>query len=197
MFTRNFAPGLEPPDDSRALIAFDYDRDGDEDLLITNVAQPARLLENITAPQGHWLDVQLVQGPGANRNAIGASIYATLGSFTKRRDIICGDSYLAGTPPEAHFGLGPATILEELRIRWTDGTESTYENVPIDRLVRISNVSGDCNASASLETGDIQGFVAVLLGDQNAPLCLTDINGDGTTDGDDIQPLVDLLMSAG
>jgi len=198
-FTRNLAPGLEPAYDSRALIAFDYDRDGDEDLLITNVDQPVRLLENVTAPQGHWLDVQLVQGPGKNRNAIGASVYATVGSVTKRRDIICGDSYLAGTPPEAHFGLGPLTLLEELRVRWTDGTESIFESIQVDRLIRISNVPGDCNAAAAL--GDDDGDGVDECGDScpgtpsgeqvdvNGCSCSQlDDDGDGVDDCDDQCP---------
>ena len=196
-FTRNFAPGLEPPDDSRALIAFDYDRDGDEDLLITNMNQPVRLFENISTPQGHWLDVQLVQGSGANRNAIGASVFATFGGATKRRDILCGDSSLSGTPAEAHFGLGDAQLVELLRVRWTDGGESNYTNVAADRLLRISNVPGDCSADAILGATDIDGFLAALLGQADAPPCITDLNDDGATDGADIQDFVVLLMSGG
>lgn len=193
-FTRNLAPGLEPTDDSRALIAFDYDRDGDEDLLITNVNQTVRLLENTSTPTGRWLDVQLVQGTGANRNAIGASIYATLGSVTKRRDIICGDSFLAGTPLEAHFGLGDANMIDQLRVRWTDGTETTFQDVQVNRLVTISNVPGDCDANTFVETGDLEGFVSVLLELPDAPLCIADINDDGAVNANDIQPFVAAML---
>ncbi len=142
------APGLQSPDDSRALIAFDYDRDGDEDLLVTNINQPVQLLENVSSPRGHWLDVRLVQGRGLNRNAIGASIYATIGGVTKRRDIICGDSYLAGTPPEVHFGLGDSTVIDELRVRWTDGQETSIQDVPVDQLITLTNVPGACCVGA-------------------------------------------------
>ncbi|MCG8404443.1 MAG: CRTAC1 family protein [Phycisphaerales bacterium] len=195
-FTRVLAPGLEATDDSRALIAFDYDRDGDEDLLITNIEQPVRLLENVSTPGGHWLDVQLVQGAGANRNAIGASVYATIGSTTKRRDIISGDSYLAGTPLEAHFGLGADDAVEQLRVRWTDGSEAIFEDVAVDRMVTISNVPGDCDANTLVEAGDLEGFVAVLLDLADAPLCIADLNGDGKTDAADIQPFVDELFGS-
>ncbi len=58
-FSRMTLPGYSAPDDSRALVAFDYDRDGDEDLLVTNVDQPARLTASsakITAPRASaWL----------------------------------------------------------------------------------------------------------------------------------------------
>jgi len=148
-FSRLQSAGLDDPDDSRALIAFDYDRDGDEDLLVTNVNQPARLLENIGSPQGHWLQVELRQSIGENRNGIGASVFAAVAGVTKRRDIIVGDSYLAGSPAEVHFGLGSASRLDVLQVKWTDGTESSYTNVVADRFVRIvqgvpdADVDGD------------------------------------------------------
>jgi len=194
-FNRLLGAGLDDPMDSRALIAFDYDRDGDEDLLVTNVAQPARLFENASTAQGHWLDVALVQGSGANRNAIGATVRATMGATTKRREILCGDSYLAGTPLEAHFGLGGATTIDLLEIEWTDGTTSTFQDVAADRLLRISNVPGDCNADASQGSADVEGFIAVLLGEPNAPLCLTDFNNDGLSNAADIQDFVTCLLS--
>ncbi len=121
-------------DDSRCLIAFDYDRDGDLDLLITNVNQPVRLLENTSTNQGHWLGVAL----GPDRYAIGAKVYATIGSVTKRRDIIAGRSYLAGTPSEVHFGLGAAAVVDELRVVWADGNEMILKNVAADKLLRFT-----------------------------------------------------------
>ncbi|MCZ6698984.1 MAG: CRTAC1 family protein [Planctomycetota bacterium] len=194
-YTRFYAGGLEDPDDSRALIAFDYDRDGDQDLLITNVEQPVRLLKNVSAPSGHWLDLALVQGDGNNRNAIGATVTATVGHRTMRRDIICGESYLAGNPAEIHFGLGDAAVVDRLRIRWTDGTESAFDNVAADRFVTISNILGDCTADTRTDGDDVAGIVAVMLGDPDAPLCLTDANGDAVIDGTDIQLLVSALLS--
>lgn len=197
--TGQFSPlsgvGLDDPMDSRALIAFDYDRDGDEDFLVTNVAQPARLFENISTAPGHWLDVALVQGPGANRNAIGATVRATIGAVVKRRDVICGDSYLAGTPAEVHFGLGNTATIDQLSIQWTDGTISTFQNVAADRFLRISNVPGDCNADTNQDAADIEGFIAALVGQPDAPLCLTDFNNDGLSNAEDIQGFVTCLLS--
>ena len=41
--------GCDVPGDQRALVVFDYDRDGSPDLLITQVAGPTLLLQNYTA----------------------------------------------------------------------------------------------------------------------------------------------------
>ncbi|MCP3978490.1 MAG: CRTAC1 family protein [bacterium] len=143
MFVRDATAGLEAEDDSRGLVAFDYDRDGDEDLLITNVNQPVRLLENVSDPQGHWLTVRLQQTAGGNRNGVGATVWATIGGKTRRRDMIVSDSYLTGSPAEVHFGFGAASVVDELRVQWTDGSESTYHNVPVDREIDIVQLGPD------------------------------------------------------
>ena len=136
-FSRFLAPGLEALDDSRGLVVFDYDRDGDRDLLITNVNRPVRLLENVSDPRGNWLDVAVIQKDGQNRDGIGVRIYAGFNGVTKRRDIISGVSYLVGTPAEVHFGLGDATSVDGLRIEWTDGQVTIMHNVAANQRLVI------------------------------------------------------------
>ena len=131
-FERVSGVGLDAPDDSRALVAFDYDRDGDQDLLVTNVGQPLRLLENRSGDSSHWLGVDLAGVPGA----VGARVYATVGARTQRRDVIFGRSYLAGTPAELHFGLGDARRVDVLRIDWPDGSSEVFHDVEGDRWLR-------------------------------------------------------------
>src|SRR5262245_1926567 len=132
-FSRLLGTDLDSPDDSRALIAFDYDRDGDQDLLITNVEQPVRLLENRSENPGHWLDVAL----RPDGKSIGATVFATVGGKTMRRDVIAGRSYLAGTPSEVHFGLGDAVEVGLVRVVWADGVEQEFRRVPADRLLEL------------------------------------------------------------
>ena len=52
-------------------------------------------------------------------------------------DVLAGRSYLAGTPAEAHFGLGDATTVDTLRVTWADGTERVFRNVAADRVLRV------------------------------------------------------------
>ncbi len=116
---------------SRALIVFDYDRDGDEDLLITNMDEPLQLLENQDDNDNHWL--HLILKP--HNKAIGAYVTVKNGITTMRRDIIVGKSYLAGTPIEVHFGLGTDTLAEELTIYWNDGTKQVFNNVSANQIL--------------------------------------------------------------
>ncbi|MEM7543492.1 MAG: FG-GAP-like repeat-containing protein [Pseudomonadota bacterium] len=132
-FSRLLGAGLDDEQDSRALVAFDYDRDGDQDLLITNINQPVQLLENNTISAGNWLDV----GLAPDRLAIGARVYVTVGGLTQRRDIVTGRSFLVGVPSEAHFGLGAATIVDQLRVVWNDGYEFQLEDVAVAQMLRF------------------------------------------------------------
>ena len=136
-YARLMGTGLDTDMDSRSLIAFAYDRDGDRDLLIVNVNEPLVLLENTSTAQRHWLDVIL--RPDAD--AIGARVYATIADKTRRRDVVAGRSFLVGTPAEDHFGLGAATAVETLRIVWADGGEEILTGVVANQLLVVERAS--------------------------------------------------------
>jgi hypothetical protein len=55
-----------------------------------------------------------------------------------RRDMIMGRSFLVGTPPEIHFGLGEAATVDRLEVTWTDGSTSVLLDVAADRHIRIA-----------------------------------------------------------
>jgi hypothetical protein len=78
-----------------------------------------------------WLKVKLV-GTASNRSAIGAKVrvQATIrGKSTwQMREINTGDGF-SGGPLEAHFGLGDATNIDQVRIEWPSGIVQTTNNV--------------------------------------------------------------------
>lgn len=115
--------GCDIGGDQRALVTFDADRDGDEDLLVTQVDRPVRLLENLA--QGRSVTVRL--GPGSA--GVGAWVTVRVGESSVGRAILAGGSYLAGPPTEAIFGLGAATSADEIRVRWSDGAETVVVDV--------------------------------------------------------------------
>jgi hypothetical protein len=178
-------------DDSRALVGFDYDRDGDEDMLVTNVNGPTRLWENVTPNQGHWLQVAVTQTRG-NRGGIGVTVFATIGEVTKRREILAGESYLAGTPAEVHFGLGDATVVDALRIEWTDGTETVLESIPVDQLIVIGQPEiGDLDGDGNVGFADLSALLAKWGPCPPFPGgCPADLDGDGQVAFPDLTTLL-------
>jgi hypothetical protein len=132
-YTTAVGTGCDVPGDQRALVVFDYDRDGAPDLLVTQVAGPAMLLRNQTIGR-HSLTVAPT-GPGDL--AIGARIAVTAGGRTTTQLLLAGGSYLAGPPREAYFGLGASLIADEVRIAWADGTTTELHDVPADQVLRV------------------------------------------------------------
>ena len=153
-FTRDTGAGLGGSDDSRGLAAVDYDRDGDQDLVMTNITEPVRLFENVTTQPGNRLGVRLVQEPGSNRDGIGASVFYSVGSLTRRREMTVSDSYLTGSPPEIHIGLGSATQIDSLTVRWTDGSQTVLSNIAANQDVVVSQADPDVDLDGIVDTSD-------------------------------------------
>ena len=84
-------------------------------------------------PVGHWLEVSL-KGFQA-----GAVLTATLPNGRKLvQELHDGSSYLSSADPRAHFGLGGATKVSKLTIRWPDGRVSHLANLAADRIVTVA-----------------------------------------------------------
>ena len=132
-YTAATGTGCDLRGDQRALVVFDYDRDGAPDLLVTQVAGPTMLLRNQTTGR-HSLTVAPT-GPGDA--GIDARIAVTVGGRTTTQLLLAGGSYLAGPPREAYFGLGASSIADEVRIAWADGTTTELHDVPADQVLRV------------------------------------------------------------
>ncbi len=139
----------------------DFDRDGDVDILAgrsfmrLNKAHREQymggietnlvgLFRNDIANRNgnHWLNVRLVgkgQG-GANRTGIGARVSVTAGGITQMRELRAG-SGLANhqDAPEACFGLGKATTIDRLEVRWPNAKRDVqvFTDVPVDRFLTV------------------------------------------------------------
>ena len=111
-------------------------------------------MENRTDPIGHWLDVDLIGGCGVNADAIGSRIHVTVGGKTTMQELMVGGSYLSGRPHEAHFGLGDAVVVDELRIVWSDGASRVLAAVPADQRIIIHRLPGDGDLSGTIDLRD-------------------------------------------
>lgn len=115
--------------------AFDYDQDGDPDLVVVLHGERAALLQNEGGNQNRALLVRLRQ-PSGNRFAIGSKIQL---SVAGRQVVALTDtqgSYLSQhAVGETEFGLLAAEQVEEVRVTWPDGTEDRAGPFPADSLV--------------------------------------------------------------
>jgi hypothetical protein len=111
--------GLEPLV-GRGAIAADLDRDGDEDLVITQNGGRALVLRNETAARGRSLVVRL-RGARSNPQGFGARLELEVDGRKLARWAKSSTSYLSQGPSEIHFGLGAATLVDALVVRWPWG----------------------------------------------------------------------------
>ncbi len=132
------------PEITRGLAFGDLDNDGDVDLVTNDLANRLRIFRNNTIGAGgsphHWLEVLAMHG---NRVDIGALIQLKTPDRSLVRPVLRSYSYLASNDPRVHFGLGKATHVERIDVRWSDGRKERFQIDGVDRQIVLHKGDGD------------------------------------------------------
>lgn len=126
------AGGFNQPKVGRGLAYGDFDRDGDQDLLITTNNGPAYLYRNDQTSANYSIRFSLV-GTKSNRDAIGASLKIFYGASTQSRMVKGGSSYLSQSELPVTFGLGKLDRIDRLVISWPSGVTEEFKNLAAGR----------------------------------------------------------------
>src|SRR5678815_65149 len=121
---------------SRGLATGDLDDDGGIDVVINDLDGAPQILRNGLSGTGNWLLVRL-KGKAPNTDAIGAVLTVTTGSIRQRAVVQSGTSYLSQNDMRQHFGLGAATTVDSIEVRWPDGTTTRQSAVKANQVVAI------------------------------------------------------------
>jgi enediyne biosynthesis protein E4 len=128
---------------ARGLTVGDYTNDGRLDVVIGNNGDAPVLLKNNAGEGNHWLGLKL-QGTACNRDAIGATITWSAGGTKRLRMKTGGGSYLSSHDPREVLGLGPATTVDFVEVKWPQpsGRVERFTDLPIDRYVTVVEGKG-------------------------------------------------------
>jgi hypothetical protein len=118
---------------SRGTAFGDFDNDGDIDVLVSVLDESPMLLRNDTRG-GHWITLRL-EGTVSNRSAIGAKVTVEAAGRRHVSEVRSGGSYVSQNDTRVHVGLGPATAVDRVSIRWPNGkVETTSTTLAADRF---------------------------------------------------------------
>src|SRR5438876_8370379 len=104
----------------RALLAGDFDQDGDTDLLIAQNGGDPILLRNDGGNRNSWIRLAL-HGLNDNKSATGTKVEVYAGTVQQKWETVSSSGYLSRSSPEVLAGLGDATQADVVRMLWPTG----------------------------------------------------------------------------
>ena len=144
------AMGLADYGLGRGSVTFDYDNDGDLDLLVVNqepvlsypVPSFTRLYRN-DSTSGNWIKIAL-KGIEAESHGIGSKIEVEAGGRKMIREIDGGgSSHISQNSVIAHFGLGNTSKIDKITVYWTGGNKQIITGSAINQLLTITEIPGE------------------------------------------------------
>ena len=187
----------------------DLDNDGDLDLIVNNINDPAFIYRNNAETQlnNHYLSVVL-KGKGLNTRAVGTRV--TL--FCKNQKLVAEQfvtrGFMSATSDVLHFGLGSTNRIDSLVVRWPDRSEQMFFDVPVDQVITLEMKKAEKPVSTNEQKNDNEKLFSRLqipgleyrhkedayvdlnrerlmphnLSTEGPALVVGDVNGDGLED---------------
>ena len=122
---------------SRSSAFVDYDRDGDQDVIISDFMAPARVYRNEQEAGNNWVRFHLT-GTRSSRDAIGARLKLIDGKGRVQHGLVVSQSgFLCQDPMDIHFGLGREDRILRAIVTWPSGTMQTVEDLAVNQVHEI------------------------------------------------------------
>jgi hypothetical protein len=128
---------------SGAIAFADVDEDGDLDLFTSQAYGPpyVRLFENLVGQDNASVLLEL-RGTTTNRDALGARVTLQAAGATQMREVQAGTALGLQHSHLVHFGLGDATVIDSISVRWVGGATETFDGVAPNGRFLIVEGSG-------------------------------------------------------
>ncbi len=134
-------PALAKKYIGRAALTADFWNRGRQDILFTTMDGSPVLLRNEVPSPGHWLRIKTI-GSKSNRDGFGAKVEVTAEGSTRYAEVRAGSSFESSNDPRVHFGLGAATRVDAIVIRWPSGQVDKLGPEAADQELVVREGSG-------------------------------------------------------
>ena len=130
--------GFTEPTYSNGMAYADFDNDGDLDLVINNIDDPAGLFENKTQldETNNYIKFKF-EGIAPNREGIGSQVSIFYNGKKQKQYFTPFRGYLSTVEQTLHFGLGKTNTLDSLLVRWPDGKQQTLRGVVVNQELTL------------------------------------------------------------
>ena len=128
--------GVNDTYDGRAVALADLFNRGVLDVIVANQRGPLLIYKNNVEPRRHWVELAL-DGTASNRSAIGARVEVQWDGKTQVQEVHGGNGFSSQNDRRLHYGLGSATTVDRIVIRWPSGRRQTIEKPAIDRVLMV------------------------------------------------------------
>ena len=201
--------GLGQPSFSNGAAYADLDNDGDLDLVVNNVDEPALVYRNETDTlrDHRYLRFRL-EGEGGNRFGIGAKITAAHGGARYYVEVNPARGFQSSIDPVPLIGLGTIDTVDTVVVAWPDGRTQTLAHVATNRTLTLrqhlaAHPSGDeprppppaifsdeppppgldyVHVENAFVDFDREPLLPRLLSTEGPRIAAGDVNGDGLDD---------------
>ncbi|MEO6723273.1 MAG: VCBS repeat-containing protein [Ferruginibacter sp.] len=131
--------GLTAPSSSNGAAYADLDNDGDLDLVVNNINQPAFIYRNESGSllKNNYLNIKL-KGAQKNSDGIGAKISVYAKGQQQYIEQMPARGFQSTVSAILHFGLGKETMLDSLRITWQTGKEQLIKNIKTNQQLTLN-----------------------------------------------------------
>ncbi len=132
--------GFTKPTYSNGMAYADFDLDGDLDLVMNNIDDPANLYENTTKTEenNNYLKLKF-KGQRPNLEGLGSTVQLYYAAQTQSKYFTPYRGYLSTVEAGLHFGLGDHKKIDSLKITWPDGNQQVLRNISVNQELLLSH----------------------------------------------------------
>lgn len=128
--------GFLSPAAHRGVAFGDLNNDGRMDAVVTVLNGSPQILMNRTSNGNHWIILNLV-GVKSNRDGLGTKVKITTSLGSQYNAATTAVGYNSSSDKRVHFGLGTATVIDKVELRWPSGIHQVLTNVKVDQVLTV------------------------------------------------------------